>query len=46
MDDIITTGTTALEARRVMEEKGAKVWGIVAIATPSFSQPMELRQHR
>jgi ComF family protein len=44
LDDIITTGTTALEARRIMEEKGAKVLGIVAIAAPSFSQPMELRQ--
>lgn len=37
LDDIITTGTTALEARRVMEKKGAKVLGIVAIAAPSFS---------
>ncbi|AIE74066.1 MULTISPECIES: ComF family protein [unclassified Synechocystis] len=45
VDDIITTGTTALEARRAMEEKGAKVLGIVAIAAPSFSRTMELGQH-
>ncbi|MBD2653046.1 ComF family protein [Synechocystis sp. FACHB-383] len=44
LDDIITTGTTALEAHRVMEQRGAKVMGIVAIATPSFSRPTELGQ--
>lgn len=36
VDDIVTTGSTALEAQRVMAQKGAKVLGLVAIAAPAF----------
>ena len=36
VDDIVTTGSTALEAQRVMEQKGAKILGLVAIAAPPF----------
>ncbi len=41
VDDIVTTGSTALEAQRAMEQKGAKVIGLVAIAAPAFFRPGE-----
>jgi ComF family protein len=42
VDDIVTTGSTALAAQRVMEQKGGEVLGLVAIAAPAFSRPGEL----
>ncbi|OKH18068.1 hypothetical protein NIES208_06910 [[Limnothrix rosea] IAM M-220] len=36
VDDIYTSGTTAREARRVLQENGVSVLGIVAIATPKL----------
>ena len=35
VDDIITTGSTAQEAKRVIEQQGGQVLGLVAIAAPS-----------
>lgn len=37
VDDIVTTGSTAQEARGVIERRGGKVLGLLAIATPPFS---------
>jgi predicted amidophosphoribosyltransferase len=37
VDDIYTTGTTALEAQKVLQAQGFIVAGIVAIASPRFS---------
>lgn len=36
VDDIVTTGTTAQEAKRVIERQGGNVLGLLAIATPPF----------
>jgi predicted amidophosphoribosyltransferase len=38
VDDIYTTGTTALEAQKVLQAQGFIVAGIVAIASPRFSK--------
>jgi predicted amidophosphoribosyltransferase len=35
VDDIVTTGSTAQEAKRAIEQQGGKVLGLVAIAAPS-----------
>lgn len=44
VDDIVTTGTTAQEAKRVIEQQGGQVLGLVAIAAPPFLNKMELRR--
>jgi len=36
VDDIVTTGTTAQEAKRMIECQGGKVLGLMAIAAPPF----------
>ncbi|MEY2985326.1 MAG: hypothetical protein RLZZ568_1943, partial [Cyanobacteriota bacterium] len=36
VDDIVTTGSTAREAKRVIEHQGGNVLGLLAIATPPF----------
>lgn len=41
VDDIVTTGSTAQEARQVIQHQGGQVMGLVAIAAPSFSRPPE-----
>ena len=44
LDDIVTTGSTAQEAKLAIEQQGGKVLGLVAIAAPPFLGTMELRR--
>lgn len=45
IDDIYTTGTTALEAQQTLSKAGLNVHGIAAIATPKSREPLAKSNH-